>query len=246
MLNVHKNVISEDKIQEIKDAFNIVQNDVGLNDKFYIDDDRVLNTYKNMLKGQQYPDILYDNDKPLAMERTSISKINKIWPIKNYIFNIIKSVLPIKDEPSIIFTRVHLPSSIHTDVDEREDPGYTVIIPLTFHDSIKTVAWDNQFKSPKELNIYKKAIINKIYKIVTINDHDEVPADIDLRHCEVSHNHDKLFPHYLQNCTYAEWNQGDVITFNRRQAHCSSNFRNYLPYKDYILAHTKNIIDNTL
>ena len=237
MLKIYTNVISEDKILEIKDAFNIVQNDIGLNDKFYIDDDRVLDTYKNMLSGQQYPDILYDNGKPLTMERTPINRISKIWPIKHYIFNVIKSVLSLTYEPSIIFTRVHLPSNVHADVDIREEPGYTLIIPLTFHNSIKTVVWDNQFKSPAELQNYKKAIIKKIHK--TFNEHDEIPSDIDLRHCEVSYNHDKLFPKYLQNGVFADWEQGNIIVFNRRQAHCSSNFRNYLPYKDYILVHTQ-------
>lgn len=245
MLTVHNNAVSAEFLADIISAFARIETDIGLEEKFYLEDSsgKILQRFKEIIDP---PEFVCDNGRVLIMERTHslqyspglgwLRKINK---------EIIKLVTPlanIKSEISPIFTRVHLPSSLHVDLDGSAVSGYTVIIPLTFHPSIKTVAWSNQFESMQDLTDWSNETRDPC---AGINNHLAGLDGIDLRHCGIDLNlpfthcpNHPDWPGYLVDPQWGAWEPGNVIVFNRNALHCSSNFRNYLPFKDYILIHT--------
>ena len=120
MLTVHNNAVSAEFLADIISAFARIETDIGLEEKFYLEDSsgKILQRFKEIIDP---PEFVCDNGRVLIMERTHslqyspglgwLRKINK---------EIIKLVTPlanIKSEISPIFTRVHLPSSLHVDLD---------------------------------------------------------------------------------------------------------------------------------
>ena len=207
MLRVYDNVVSADDLNKIKKMWDTVANTMGLVDKFYIDDQ-------------------------LHMERTVI---NDHFPdMYRFCKTLINFNIPNKIHyGKIIFTRVHIPSPTHVDVDEAGAPGFTVIIPLTFHDEIKTIVWKDKFDDNSKFSKFKDDFVKNSKSSVRLN---SITKEANLSHLlEID---DVNIGEVMELDGYAKWQKGSIIVFDKTQVHCSSDFRQHLPFKDYVLVHT--------
>jgi len=242
MLTVHKNAVSPGLLTDIQAAFARVEKEIGFEDQFYMDMGQdageVMRAFRRIINP---PEFVQHNNQALLMERTHILKQHSSAPwlrgITRAILDIVTPLANIKTETSPIFTRVHLPSTVHVDSElNNQYLGYTVLIPLTFDSSIKTIAWSNQFDTMEDLQAWKQSVV---VKNTTHNDPVAGLNGIDLRHCGLDCDVPyKYWPEYLQDPQAGAWEPGNILVFERRSAHCSSNFRNHLPFKDYVLIHT--------
>ena len=209
MLRVYEKAINSEKLAKLRTMFDKVVNEVGLLDKFYI------------------------NDNVLQQERTVIN--NHFPDMRGFCRRLINSHLPklIGLDQSIIFNRVHYPSPVHVDVDEEYSKGVTVIIPLTFHEKIKTVVWKDEFMNNRELTAFKYKFIDEIKSARKKN---SISKEVDISHSMTMHGLNMGDTMEIEGI--AAWEQGNIIVFDKTQAHCSSNFITHLPFKDYLVVHT--------
>jgi hypothetical protein len=210
MLKVYENAIDSEKITELRVMFDKVVNEVGLLDKFYI------------------------NDNVFQMERTVI---NYQFPdMRKHCRLLINSHVPrlVDLKQSIMFTRVHYPSPVHVDVDEEYSKGVTLIIPLTFHDGIKTVVWKDEFINNSELTAFKNRFINETRSFTKKN---AISKEVDISHSMSMYGLN--MGDVMELDGVASWQPGNIIVFDKTQAHCSSNFITHVPFKDYLLVHTQ-------
>ena len=210
MLKVYENAIDTEKLIKLKTMFDKVVDEVGLLDKFYID------------------------DNVLQMERTIV---NNYFPeIRKYCRLLINSYIPqlVSFNQYIMFTRVHHASPIHIDVNANEEhsKGVTLIIPLTFHEKIKTVVWKDEFTNKRELTEFKNRFINETRSFTKKN---SISKKVDISHSTMCGLN---MGDVMELDGIAAWRPGNIIVFNRTQAHCSSNFTTHIPLKDYLLLHT--------
>ena len=252
MLTVHENAISPELMLELRTVFDRIKNEIGFHDRYYLpfEDRYVKDTFRKFIINTAYLPILCEGDQALHMERegfhlgmqgiiTTMNSPEKMQPyIKEVVQKIYKIIFPLLNivrlPIDLMFVRVHLPSNCHVDrsfehVDN--DDGYTMIIPLTFDPSIKTVVWDREFDNRSDLEDWQRSVARGAEPITTTGQ----PAGVDLRHC-VEGN--KNFPNYLDHAVCGDWVPGNILIFERQKIHCSSNFRNHLPFKDYVLMHT--------
>jgi hypothetical protein len=216
MLRVYEKAINPEALKEIRTMFDNVVNDVGLTEKFYID------------------------DNVLQMERTALNhRFNEMMEYYHKLFIMYNEGFEqfkyFEQRVCVMFTRVHQPSPIHVDCDdERDSKGVTLIIPLTFHDNIKTVAWKNKFNTNAELTDYKNKFINEIKSFRKAN---LVTKEVDISHCLKIYNLN--IGEVMELDGIASWEPGNIIVFDKIQAHCSSNFVSHIPFKDYVLFHSR-------
>jgi hypothetical protein len=209
MLKVYEKAIDIEQINELRIMFDKVVNEVGLLDKFYI------------------------NDNLLQMERTILN--NHFPEIRRQCRLLINSKIPrlVAFAQNIMFTRVHHASPVHVDVDEEYSKGVTLIIPLTFHEDIKTVVWKDEFRNNKQLTEYKMKFANEFNSFKKIN---SVSKEVDISHCMKMYGLN--MGDVMELDGIASWELGNIIVFDKTQAHCSSNFTSHIPFKDYLLVHT--------
>ena len=130
------------------------------------------------------------------------------------------------------FARGYLPIAMHVDVPAHnvEEDGWSIMIPLTFSNHIKTIAFTEKVTEPifdywiesqdwtarqKKNNLREKFNLKNAYY--------DKPEIVD----------------YMEVDGIGDWLKGNVFCFRRSNPHCSTNFRTLgLPYKDYIIIQT--------
>ena len=233
MLKKYNNVLSDFELGILKTWFDEALAKTGFELKFsfedpYYDRDKDVFKIKHKLADPHHPD-----SQIYSMERTLVPNdqkyrigtlINKITG-KNFDF--------VKNE-GMYYVRVRIPSAVHIDEVYIGDnfissKGFTYLIPLTYSDNIATVAWKNIYDKISDMNEDK---MHYLHKVKPTEEPKEYPDEIKamLSHCiEVAGGWE------LEN--YVTWEKGSLIEFCAGQVHCSSNFRPYHNYKDYILWH---------
>jgi hypothetical protein len=254
-MKVYKNAIEPELLAEIRTAFDRIKDEIGFTDRYYIDynDRYLMSTFRKFITNPDCLPILREGDNALHMERAvfgvdgawgTLTQMNSPEKMQPYFKEIVKKIYGVmapvgnfvQHPVDLMFVRVHLPADLHVDkLHERaeHDDGYTLIIPLTFDSNIKTVVWDQEFYSRTEAEAWKRSVLDNKEPETTSG----VPQGVDLQHCTVG---DKFLPDYLDNVQLAEWEPGSIIVFERQRIHCSSNFRNHLPFKDYVLIHSQD------
>jgi hypothetical protein len=210
MLKVYENVVTPSQLLELRTMFDAVVNEVGFIDKFFI------------------------NDGIVQMERTSVK--DQFPKMEQYCRQLINSytseLLELKQ--NIMFTRVNYPSPIHVDSNKESSPGRLLILPLTFNTDIKTIVWKNTFNNNEEISDYKSKFINETKSFKKVN---SLSKEVDISHCLKMH---KLsLGEVMELDGMAPWDRGNIIIFDKNQAHCSSNFIPQMPFKEYLLVHAE-------
>ena len=257
-MKLYKKLVDSELLAEIRTAFDRIKDEIGFDNRHYIDynDQYLMATFKSIIDNPEFSDIVCEgenNDQALMMERAifsvdgawgTLTEINSPEKQQPWIADVVKKIHQtmsplgniINHPIDLMFVRVHLPSDLHVDKSfepAEHNEGYTIIMPLTFSPGIKTVSWSQEFASRRAVEEWKNATVRGNPKKTTTG----VPPGIDLRHCVIG---DKFLPDYLEHVQHSDWEEGAVIVFERQRIHCSSNFRNHLPFKDYVLIHSQD------
>jgi hypothetical protein len=215
MLKKYEHVFSEDELQIFRFWFDQALEQTGFENKFSFE----VNNYNFET------DVLNLNNKNVSycMERSKLTKIQKN-EISLKIMSIVNKKFKDISAEGMYFVRVNIPSFLHIDEMKPQKiyaskSAYTYIIPLTFSDNISTVAFREQFDSNKEFEAFKNKTDN-----VRSNEPQNLISHVSYEHVFTFENH-------------VTWDKGCLIEFTAGQVHCSSNFRPYHNYKDYILWH---------
>jgi len=220
MLQIFENAVSEEDLLYIRKEFDQLKETVQFDSQLYYLDDQ--ETIKEIYHS--------DKNQLVQQERLKINhyalgkKLQEIF--RPYITDYAQ-----ENNYPIWACRAHLPIGLHTDTDDHSLTGYTVILPLTFNDSIKTIVW--------------KPLLGKAHLDKLIQDFIQDPfkfprkcsisRELDLEHCWMSK---PTLTDAIELDGYVAWKKGTIVKFDRRQPHAGTNWKtDSLPYKDYILIH---------
>ena len=174
---------------------------------------------------------LYNSNAESLIQQERV-RINS-YPVAELVRSIINRILPspLRMSTPIMFSRSVYPVGIHTDTDERDHEGHTIMIPLTFDDRIKTLVW-------KETAIAQSGL-NSIFQrfqtdIKSFTPQPRISNKLNLRNCWMGQ---PSIVDFLQLDGVAEWRTGSIFKFERQQLHASNNYREFVEFKDYVLIH---------
>ena len=165
----------------------------------------------------------------IQQERVNINA----YPVAESVRRIVNRILPepLKPSTSIMFSRSVYPIGIHTDTDEKNLKGHTIMIPLTFDDRIKTLVWKETAVGQSGLN----AIFQRFQTdIKSFQPQPRISNKLDLRNCWLGQ---PSVVDFLQLDGMASWRTGSIFKFERQQLHASNNYREFVDHKDYVLIH---------
>ena len=233
MLKKYSNVLADFETETLQTWFDEALASTGFELKFpfddpYYDRDKDCFGITHKLNNPHHIDsIIY------AMERTLVPPDQK-YRIGTLINKITGKDFDFVRNDGMYFVRVKIPSAVHIDELVRGDEyksskGFTYLIPLTYSDNIATVAWKNIYNKLGDMNEDKMHYLQKIRPTAKPKEYpDNIKAML-------SHCIDVVDYWELEN--YVTWEKGSLIELCAGQVHCSSNFRLYHEYKDYILWH---------
>ena len=219
MLQIFENAITDDELVYLREEFDKLKLSTPFVDQlYYIDHPDTIKEVYNL-----------DDDKLIQQDRLIINNL----PVGQFVK---KLLTPYVEEGAfnneLWACRSEYPIGVHTDTDEKQPNGYTVLIPLTFDDRIKTIIW-KPLLGKNELNKFMQDFGNNPLAYPIVN---SISKELDLKHCWISN---PSICDAMELDGYASWSKGSILKFDRRQPHASSNWKTYMPYKDYILIHAK-------
>ena len=165
----------------------------------------------------------------IQQERVNINA----YPVAESVRRIVNRILPepLKPSTSIMFSRSVYPIGIHTDTDEKNLKGHTIMIPLTCDERIKTLVWKETAVAQSGLN----AIFQRFQTdIKSFQPQPRISNKLDLRNCWLGQ---PSVVDFLQLDGMASWRTGSIFKFERQQLHASNNYREFVDHKDYVLIH---------
>lgn len=218
MLTVYENAVTADEIAYLQQQFAQLKNTIEFNEIYFITNpDEIQDLYNSQAQ------------RLVQQERVDICP----YPVANVVRTILNRVLPSPLKPGIriLFSRSMHPVGIHTDTNEQEHTGHTIMIPLTFDNRIKTLAW-------KETAIGQSGL-DKIFQrfqtdIDSFTRRSNISQELDLRNCWLG---DPTIVDFLELDGMAEWRAGSIFKFERKQLHASNNYKAFVDFKDYVLIH---------
>ena len=218
MLTVFENAITAEEIMYLQQQFAELKATVEFNDTYLITNpDEIHELYNSQCESL------------IQQERVSINS----YPVAELVRRMVNRILPnpLKDSIPILFSRSVYPVGIHTDTDERDHKGHTIMIPLTSDDRIKTVVWQETAVAQSGLN----AIFQRFQTdLKSFQPQPRISNKFDLRNCWMGR---PSIVDFLQLDGMAEWRTGSIFKFERRQLHASNNYREFVEFKDYVLIH---------
>ena len=218
MLTVFENAVTAEEILYLQQQFAELKAQVEFNDTYLITNpDEIRELYDS------------DSESLIQQERVSINA----YPVAESVRNIVNRVLPnpLKTSTPIMFSRSVYPVGIHTDTDERDHEGHTIMIPLTSDPRIKTLVW-------RETAIAQSGLNEIFHRFQTdrksFQPQPRISNKFDLRNCWLDQ---PSIVDFLQLDGLAEWRAGSIFKFSRQQLHASNNYREFVKFKDYVLIH---------
>jgi hypothetical protein len=216
-MKTHKDFLTLEQIDHLQQVVTDYADNHKLSRKYWIDHEETIR------------EVFNKTDRVLIQqERADVGSTE----IGQYIRELILPIVAIPKETNIWLVRSHNPVGIHVDYDETQNQqGRTFIIPLTFDDRIKTIAW-NRISTMSEFNRFAQSFATDPTVFEKVND---ISNELLLNNCWFG------FPSitdYIEVDAVATWESGVVIEFNREQLHASNNYTVFVPHKDYILIHT--------
>lgn len=177
------------------------------------------------------PDVIQEvyksQEKDLTQqERTNIGNNSKL---SGFIRNLLSPLIKIKPHNEIWFCRSVYPIGIHSDTPPVQ--GHTIIIPLTFDERIKTIVFDVKMTN-EEFAEYSK---NFAADPGQFQKKHNLSSEYNLQNCWFG---DPCIVDYFDIAGMAGWHKGCVMKFERSRLHASTNYRDIVNLKDYILIHT--------
>jgi hypothetical protein len=218
MLTIFENAITTEEITYLQQQFAELKATVEFNDKYFIpntDDTREL----------------YNSESQPLIQQQRVS-INS-YPVAELVRHLVNKILPkpLKPSISIMFSRSVYPVGIHTDTDEKNTMGHTIMIPLTFDERIKTLVWKETALAQQGLNeIFQRFQTD----LKSFQPQPRISNKFDLRNCWAGQ---PSIVDFLQLDDMAAWRAGSIFKFGRQQLHASNNYREFVEFKDYILIH---------
>jgi hypothetical protein len=218
MLTVFENAVTAEEILHLQQQFAELKATVEFADTYLITNpDEIRELYH------------LESESLTQQERVEINS----YPVADVVRNIVNRILPnpLKDSIAIMFSRSVYPVGIHTDTNERNHRGHTIMIPLTSDDRIKTIVWQETAIAQSGLNeIFQRFQTN----IKSFTPQPKISNKLDLRNCWMGR---PSIVDFLQLDGVAEWRTGSVFKFQRQQLHASNNYREFVEFKDYVLIH---------
>jgi len=218
MLTVFENAVTHGEILHLQQQFAELKATVEFNDRYLITNpDEIRELYR------------LDSQSLVQQERVSVNS----HPAADLVRSIVNRILPnpLKDSISIMFSRSVYPVGIHTDTDEKDHMGHTIMIPLTSDPRIKTVVWQETAIAQKGLDEIFKRFHNNIK---SFQPQPRISRQLDLRNCWLG---TPSIVDFLKLDGIAEWRTGSIFKFERQQLHASNNYREFVEFKDYVLIH---------
>lgn len=218
MLTVFENVVTAEEIAHLQQQFAELKATVEFDDRYLITNpDEIHELYKSQ------------GESLIQQERVSINA----YPVAESVRRIVNRILPKPLKPStlIMFSRSVYPIGIHTDTDEKNLKGHTIMIPLTSDERIKTLVWKETALTQKGLNeIFQRFQTD----LKSFQPQPRISNKFDLRNCWMGR---PSIVDFLQLDGVAEWRAGAIFKFARQQLHASNNYREFVEFKDYVLIH---------
>jgi len=218
MLTVFENAVSQIEIAHLQQQFAELKATVEFNDAYFITNpDEIRELYNS------------DAESLTQQQRVSINA----YPVAELVRNIVNRVLPnlLKDSIPIMFSRSVYPVGIHTDTNERDHEGHTIMIPLTSDPRIKTLVWRETAIAQSGLNaIFQRFQTDR----KSFQPQPRISNKFDLRNCWLGR---PSIVDFLELDGLAEWRTGSIFKFERQQLHASNNYREFVEFKDYVLIH---------
>ena len=218
MLTVFENAVTAEEIAHLQQQFAELKARVEFNDTYLINNpDEIHELYNS------------ESESLIQQERVSINS----YPVAESVRRIVNRILPnpLKDSIPIMFSRSVYPVGIHTDTDESDHQGHTIMIPLTFDKRIKTVVWQETAVAQSGLN----AIFQRFQTdLKSFQSQPRISNKFDLRNCWMGR---PSIVDFLQLDGVAEWRTGSIFKIERQQLHASNNYREFVEFKDYVLIH---------
>jgi hypothetical protein len=218
MLTVFENAVTAEEIAHLQQQFAELKATVAFNDAYRITNlDEIRELYNSNLDSLPQQERMVVNSYPVADLVRSI--VNRILP------------KPLKTSTSIMFSRSVYPIGIHTDTDEKNLKGHTIMIPLTFDERIKTLVWCKTAAGQSGLNaIFQRFQLDP----TSFQPQPRISNKFDLRNCWMGR---PSIVDFLQLDGMAPWRTGSIFKFERQQLHASNNYREFVEFKDYVLIH---------
>jgi len=218
MLTVFENAVTAEEIAHLQQQFAELKATVEFNDRYLITNPDEIRELYNL-----------ESESLTQQERVGINA----YPVADVVRSIVNKVLPtpLKDSIPIMFSRSVYPVGIHTDTNERDHQGHTIMIPLTSDNRIKTVVWQETVIAQKGLNEIFQRFQNNIKSFTP---QPKISNKFDLRNCWMGR---PSIVDFLQLDGMAEWRTGSIFKFERQQLHASNNYREFVEFKDYVLIH---------
>lgn len=216
MLTVFENAVTADEIAYLQQQF------AELKSKF-------IETY-SITDTDQIRNLYNSNAESLPQQQRVV--INP-YPVAEFVRSIVNRVLPtpLKPETKIMFSRSVYPIGIHTDTNEQDYQGHTIMIPLTNDERIKTLVWQETAVGVTKLN----EIFHRFgTDIKSFQAQPRISNRFDLRNCWMGR---PSIVDFLTLDGIATWRTGSIFQFSRQQLHASNNYRDFVEFKDYILIH---------
>jgi len=218
MLTVFENAITAEEIMYLQQQFAELKSTVEFNDTYLITNpDEIRELYNS------------ESESLIQQERVSVNP----YPVAELVRRMVNRILPnpLKDSIPILFSRSVYPIGIHTDTDEKNLKGHTIIIPLTFDERIKTLVWKETALTQKGLNdIFQRFQTD----LKSFQPQPRISNKFDLRNCWMGR---PSIVDFLQLDGMAPWRTGSIFKFERQQLHASNNYREFVEFKDYVLIH---------
>jgi len=218
MLTVFENAITAEEIMYLQQQFAELKATVEFNDTYLITNpDEIHELYNS------------ESESLIQQERVSINS----YPVAESVRRMVNRILPnpLKDSIPILFSRSVYPVGIHTDTNERDCRGHTIMIPLTSDDRIKTLVWKETAIAQSGLN----AIFQRFQTdLKSFQPQPRISNKFNLRNCWLGR---PSIVDFLQLDGVAEWRTGSIFKFERQQLHASNNYREFVEFKDYVLIH---------
>lgn len=218
MLTVFENAVTAQEIAHLQQQFAELKTRVEFNDTYLITNPDEIRELYNL-----------ESESLIQQERVSINA----YPVSESVRSIVNRILPnpLKKSTSIMFSRSVYPVGIHTDTDERDHQGHTIMIPLTSDPRIKTVVWQETAIAQSGLNtIFQRFQTDR----KSFTPQPKISNKFDLRNCWLGR---PSIVDFLQLDGVAEWRTGSIFKFERQQLHASNNYREFVEFKDYVLIH---------
>jgi hypothetical protein len=218
MLTVFENAVTDSEILHLQQQFAELKSTVEFNERYLITNPHEIRE-------------LYNSDAKSLTQQERV--VINAYPVANVVRSIVNRDLPapLKDSISIRFSRSVYPVGIHTDTNERDNEGHTIMIPLTSDPRIKTVVWQETAVAQAGLNaIFQRFQTDR----KSFRPQPRISNKFDLRNCWLGR---PSIVDFLQLDGVAEWHTGSIFKFERQQLHASNNYREFVEFKDYVLIH---------